>query len=194
MTSPSRPWNHPVNAPTPVDGPITIVPYDEAWPRLFEPERTRILRAIGERARAIEHIGSTSIPGLAAKPIIDIMLVVADCADENAYVPDLEAAGFVQRIREPFESDDTPFNGEEPHRVFKGPEIDVNLHVWSVGSLEIDRHLSFRDWLRTHPEDLALYERTKLELAARTWTNVQQYADAKTEVIEEIRARASTDR
>jgi len=137
------------------------------------------------------HIGSTSIPGLAAKPIIDIMLVVEHCAGENAYVPDLEAAGCVLRIREPIESDDTPFNGEEPHRVFKGPEIDVNLHVWSLGSPEIDRHVSFRDWLRAHPEDLVHYERTKLELAARTWANVQQYADAKTDVIEKIRARTS---
>ena len=194
MTSPSRLWNHPVNAPTPVNGPITAMPYDEARLRQFKQERSRILHAIGERALAIEHLGSTSIPGLAAKPIIDIMLVVANCADENAYVPELEAAGFVLRIREPIESDDTPFNGEEPHRVFKGPEIDVNLHVWSLGSPEIDRHVSFRDWLRAHPEDLALYERTKLELAARTWASVQQYADAKTDVIEELRARASRGR
>lgn len=189
-----RPRNHPVNAPTPVNGPILVAPYDKNWPMQFERERQRIQGAIGERALAIEHIGSTSIPGLAAKPIIDILLVVADCTDENAYISDLEAAGFVLRIREPVVDTDSAFHGDAPHRVFKGLEIDLNLHVWSLGSVEIQRHLAFRDWLRTHPEDVALYETTKRKLAARTWANVQQYADAKTEVIEEIRARASTHR
>lgn len=184
----------PVNAPTPVSGHIVIVPYDPTWPSLFQRERLRILRAIGSRALSIDHIGSTSVPGLAAKPIIDIMLVVADCADDRAYTPDLEAAGFVLRISEPAGSPDSPFQGVEPHRVFKGPDTDVNLHVWSRGSGEIERHLTFRDWLRHSPADRTLYERTKIELAARRWDNVQQYADAKTTVIDEIRSRAVSAR
>ena len=181
----------PVSAPTPVSGPILIVAYDPAWPALYERERSRILQAIGARALSIDHIGSTSVPGLAAKPIIDIMLVVADCADDQAYAPGLEAARYVLRISEPAEGDGSPFRGAEAHRVFKGSDTDVNLHVWSRGSEEIERHRSFRDWLRQCPADRTLYERTKLELATQDWDNVQQYADAKTAVIEAIRARAA---
>jgi GrpB-like predicted nucleotidyltransferase (UPF0157 family) len=129
----------------------------------------------------LEHTGSTSIPGLAAKPIIDITLVVPDSADEPAYVPALEGAGYVLRIREPHWLE---------HRVFKGPDTDVNLHVFSPDTDEVERMVGFRDWLRAHPEDRDLYLRTKREHAARTWRHVQHYADAKSEVVEEIIARA----
>lgn len=185
-------WHHPVNAPTPVSGSILLEEYNPAWPTMYERERSRIVGALGDRAIGIEHVGSTSVPGLAAKPIIDIQLVVQDCADDDAYVPALEAAGYVLRIREPAETGNPLFTGTEPHRVFKGSDVDLNLHVWSLGSLEIPRNLVFRDWLRTHPEDLALYERTKRDLASRSWDNVQQYADAKTAVIAEIRERAES--
>ena len=121
------------------------------------------------------------MPGLAAKPIIDIDLVVADSSDEGAYVPDLEAAGYVLRIREPdwFE-----------HRLFKGPDTNVNLHTFSDGCGEVDRMLAFRDWLRTHDEERDLYLAAKRDLAAREWKFVQNYADAKSAVVEEILARA----
>lgn len=180
-----------INAPTPVSGSILIVPYDRAWPGLYERERVRIVDALGARALSIDHFGSTSVPGLAAKPIIDIMLVVSDCADDEVYAPDLEASGYMLRIREPAASDDSPFHGAEAHRVFKGPDSDVNLHVWSRKSGEIERPRSFRDWLRVCPADRQLYERTKIELAKGRWDHAQQYADAKTAVIEEIRARAA---
>ncbi len=129
------------------------------------------------------HVGSTSVPGLASKPIIDICLVVADPSDEAAYVPALEAAGYTLRIREPewFE-----------HRLFKGPDTDVNLHVYPKGCPEIERYLLFRDQLRTNAADRELYERTKRELAQRNWRYVQNYADAKTEVVEAIIGRART--
>jgi GrpB-like predicted nucleotidyltransferase (UPF0157 family) len=129
----------------------------------------------------IEHAGSTSVPGLAAKPVIDIVLVVADSADENAYAPALESAGYVLRIREPdwFE-----------HRLFKGLDPETNLHVFSEGCSEIDRTLVFRDWLRANPADRDLYERTKRELASQEWEHIQNYADAKTAVIGEMLARA----
>jgi GrpB-like predicted nucleotidyltransferase (UPF0157 family) len=188
MSSASN-WHFPVNAPTPVNGPIKVVPYDPAWPTMYDRERQRIGAALGDRALEIHHIGSTSVPGLAAKPIIDILLVVEACADDPAYIPDLEAAGYVLRIREPDESD-LLFTGTEPHRVFKGSEIDLNLHVWSKGSAEIERNLLFRDWLRANDDDCDLYQRVKLELAGQNWDNVQQYADAKTDVIEAIRQRA----
>ncbi len=165
----------------PHDAPITLVDYDPAWPALFERDATRIRAALGETVVRLEHTGSTSVPGLAAKPIIDMTLIVPSSADEAGYVPQLEAAGYVLRIREP---------GWHEHRLLKGPDTDVNVHVFSVGSIELERMVGFRDWLRTHPDDRELYERTKRELAARTWRHVQHYADAKTAVVEEILARA----
>jgi len=161
--------------------PILLVDYDPAWPGLFERENARIRAALGERVVQLEHTGSTSVPGLAAKPCIDMTLVVPDSSDEASYVSALEAAGYVLVIREPdwFE-----------HRVFKGPDTNVNLHVFSPGCQEIERMVGFRDWLRTHDEDRELYERTKRELATREWKFVQNYADAKTDVVEEIVARA----
>lgn len=121
------------------------------------------------------------MPGLAAKPVIDIMLMVSDSSDESAYLLTLESAGYKLRIREP--------NWFE-HRMFKGPDTDVNLHVFSLGCAEVDRMLMFRDWLRGNPADRDLYARTKLKLAEQEWEHVQNYADAKTSVIEEILTRA----
>ena len=165
----------------PHNGPITLAEYDSQWPALFERESARIRRALGDRALLVEHVGSTSVPGLAAKPRIDVVLAVGASADEPAYVPALEAAGYVLRIREP---------DWYEHRVFKGPATDINLHTFSLGCPEIDRMILFRDWLRSHADDRLLYERAKRELAVRTWTHVQDYADAKTSVVEEILARA----
>lgn len=164
------------------DAPITLVEYDPTWPALYASEEARIRGILGERVLRIEHTGSTSVPGLAAKPIIDITLEVPDTADEPAYVPDLEAAGYRLAIREPdwFE-----------HRAFKGPDTNVNLHVFPRDCVEVERMVRFRDWLRTHDDDRDLYERTKRELAAQTWAHVQNYADAKTAVVEAIIARAS---
>ena len=170
-----------VGEPAPLVGPIQIVDYDPEWPRLFEREARRIQAALGDRVLLIEHTGSTSVPGLAAKPRIDMLLVVANSADEPAYVPALEAAGYVLCIREP---------DWYEHRVFKGPDTDVNLHVFSPGCTEIDRILLFRDWLRSNVFDFRLYERTKRELARKDWKYTQNYADAKTAVVEEIIARA----
>lgn len=140
---------------------------------------------LGRRVLQIEHAGSTAVPGLAAKPIVDVILVVADSADESAYVPDLEAAGYLLCIREPHWYE---------HRMFKGPDTDINLHVFSHGCPEIARMLLFRDWLRGNPADRELYARTKLALAQQEWEHIQNYADAKTAVIEEIIARAKAPR
>lgn len=166
---------------TPLAGPIEIAEYDPEWPRLFEREAARIRSALDDRVLTVEHVGSTSVPGLAAKPRIDILLVVLDSTDEPAYVPPLEAAGYVLRIREP---------DWYEHRVFKGPDTDVNLHVFSPGCPEIDRMLLFRDHLRRDATDRRLYEQTKRDLARRQWTYTQNYADAKTGVVEGIIARA----
>ena len=170
-----------VREPPRLSGRIRVVDYDPAWPGLYRREADRIRSVLGDRVVRLEHIGSTAVPGLAAKPVIDILLVVPDPADEPAYVPDLEAAGYVLVIREP---------GWFQHRCFKGPDTDVNLHVYPPGCQEIERYLLFRDRLRADPEERARYQRAKRELAERDWTYVQQYADAKTEVVEGIIARA----
>jgi GrpB-like predicted nucleotidyltransferase (UPF0157 family) len=165
----------------PLVAPIQIVDYDPDWPRLYKREAERVKFTLGDRVLLIEHVGSTSVPGLAAKPKIDMLLVVADSADESAYVPALEAAAYVLRIREP---------DWYEHRMFKGPDTDINLHVFSSGCREIDRMLLFRDWLRSNESDRRLYERTKRELAHNDWKYMQNYADAKTAVVEEILTRA----
>jgi GrpB-like predicted nucleotidyltransferase (UPF0157 family) len=167
------------------NAPITLVDYDPGWPELFAREEDRIRGILGDRVVGLEHTGSTSVPGLAAKPIIDMTLVVPDSSDEPTYVPDLQAAGYRLVIREP---------DWYAHRVFKSPDTNVNLHVFSPGSPEIERMVAFRDWLRTQDDDRDLYERTKRELAAREWKYVQNYADAKTAVVEEIIVRAAAAR
>jgi GrpB-like predicted nucleotidyltransferase (UPF0157 family) len=170
-----------IGGPQVLTGRIEIREYDPAWPELYAREAERIRAVLGDRVVRLEHGGSTSVPGLPAKPIIDIVLEVPDSSDELAYVPDLEAAGYVLRIREPdwFE-----------HRGFKGPDTDINLHVFSAGCAETDQMLLFRDWLRSNEADCELYLQAKRDLAARDWKYTQQYADAKTAVVSEIIARA----
>jgi GrpB-like predicted nucleotidyltransferase (UPF0157 family) len=170
-----------VGALEPLSDRVLIVDYDPHWPALFEREAARLRAVLGDRALEIHHFGSTSVPGIAAKPIIDIFLVVADSADEHAYLPALVDAGYVLCIREP---------DWYEHRMFKGPDTDINLHVLSAGCPDIDMCLKFRDWLRRNEGDRELYARTKRELAQRDWKYIQQYAAAKTSVVQEIMARA----
>ncbi len=170
--------------PLVLNGPVALQEYDAGWLNLFATEAARIRRALGNRALCIEHVGSTSVPGLAAKPVVDILLVVNNSADEPSYVPGLEAAGYVLRIREP---------DWHEHRMFKSTSTDVNLHVFTLGSPEIERVLLFRDRLRSNFADRQLYADTKRQLASRTWKYVQNYADAKAEVIEAIINRARLD-
>jgi GrpB-like predicted nucleotidyltransferase (UPF0157 family) len=170
-----------VSEPPRLTGPVVIADYDPAWPALFEREAGRLRNVLGAEILLLEHVGSTSVPGLAAKPVIDILLVVADPADEGRYLPPLEQAGYRLVIREP---------GWHEHRALKGPDTDINLHVHGPASPEIERHLRFRDHLRADDADRELYQRTKRELAARPWTYIQQYADAKSAVVEEILSRS----
>ena len=164
----------------PVNGRILLVDYDPRWAELFQREAARI-RAVLAEALHIEHVGSTSVPGLPAKPILDIVLVVTDAADEAAYLPALESTGYRLHIRE---------SDWYEHRMFKGPDTDINLHTFSEGCPEVDRMLTFRDWLRVNPADRQLYARTKSDLAQKEWTFVQHYADAKSAVIDDIMTRA----
>ena len=164
---------------------IIVADYDRAWPERFHQEAERIWTALGGAVRGIEHIGSTSVPDLAAKPIVDILLVVDNSGDETSYAPALERAGYVLRVRE---------KDFHEHRMFRTAAKDVHVHVYSPDSPEIDRYLLLRDRLRANKEDRKLYARTKRELAERDWPSMQHYAEAKTEIIEEILVRAAEAR
>lgn len=166
---------------TRLSGPVELVAYDPAWPQLFAREAERVRRALGAQVLLLEHVGSTSVPGLAAKPWIDMVLVVTDSTDEPAYVPALEAAGYKLRIREP---------DWYEHRMFKRLNPGVHLHVFPPGCAEVERMLLFRDRLRSNEPDRRLYERTKRDLARREWVYTQNYADAKATVVQEILSRA----
>ena len=153
-----------------VPAPVEVVAPDPAWPQWYAAARDRVLGALGDRVLAIEHVGSTSVPGLWAKPTVDVDLTVADSAAEDAWLPDLEAAGFELRVREP---------DWEEHRLLRGLEPTTNLHVFSPGAREPRRHLMFRDWLRGHPDDRERYAELKREVAARGFTDAMLYNNAK---------------
>ena len=156
---------------------LELAAYDARWPDLFEAHRRRIAAALGERATRIEHIGSTAVPGLAAKPVIDIQ-VEAVRHDDPSVRSALELAGYELAVDEP------------GHRMFKTAERDAHVHVWADPA-DAQRHLIFRDWLRSHPDDRALYEHVKRELSKREWETRDHYADAKTAVVRTIMRRAN---
>jgi GrpB-like predicted nucleotidyltransferase (UPF0157 family) len=157
---------------------IVVVGYDPSWPGRFAAERQRILDALGPTARRVEHVGSTSVPGLAAKPIIDVDLSVPDPDDEPAYLPALERVGYHLRVRQP------------GHRMVRTANLDVHVHICGEGSEWERRHLLFRDWLRSDGADRDAYAALKRELARRAWSDMNAYADAKGVLIGEITARA----
>ena len=170
--------------PVRADGPIRLADPDPEWAAQYARQKERIEAALGPRAVQVEHVGSTSVPGLAAKPVIDIVLVVTNSADETEYLPDLAAAGYVLQFREP---------DWYEHRFLHDHNPEVQVHVFTVGSPEVERMLLFRDRLRTRSDELELYQRTKRQLAARRWDYIQDYADAKSSVVEEIISRARAD-
>lgn len=164
----------------PEPGIVRIAEYDEAWLLRFEAERERISAALGDSALRIEHIGSTAVPGLAAKPIVDVLVAVQAVDDETRYRLQLEASGYVLRVREP------------GHRMFRTVAKDVHVHLWDSPA-EIERHLRFRDRLVRDEADRRLYERTKRELAKRVWPDRDAYARAKDDVIAAIMKRSNAE-
>ena len=156
---------------------IVVVPYRQEWPATFERHRERIAAVLGALALGIDHIGSTAVPGLAAKPIVDVLVVVPDSAEEQAYLPAMERAGYALRVREP---------DFEEHRMLRTPERDVHVHVLSAGSREIERYLRFRDALRATPFLRARYQALKQALAAEGWQDMNAYAEAKSGLVETI--------
>src|SRR5215471_8418404 len=161
---------------------IVIVDYNPLWPEKFQKHAEILSQALGTKALSIEHVGSTSVPGLAAKPIIDIIVQVDNSGDEPAYLPALLAAGYVLRVCEP---------DWHQHRMVRTPELDVHIHVFSTGCIEVTRQLAFRNHLRRNAEDRLLYQSTKRRLAKEDWPDMDAYARAKAEVVEQITARVS---
>lgn len=162
-------------------GRVAVVEYDPEWPHLYEREAARLRALLGGRVLALEHVGSTAVPGLPAKPIIDIDLSLADSTDEAAYLPRLEGAGYRLVVREP---------DWYEHRLLKGPDTNINLHVWTLGSPEAQRHVIFRDWLRENEQDRRRYGELKQDLSTRDFTYIHEYNNAKAPLIHEIYARA----
>jgi GrpB-like predicted nucleotidyltransferase (UPF0157 family) len=160
---------------------VELVDHDPAWSRRFSRHARRIHDALGDSARQVEHIGSTAVPGLAAKPIIDILLVVDDPADEASYLPELQDAGYELRVREP---------DVDEHRMLRTPTRDVHVHVFPPWSPEIGRYRALRDHLTSCARARAVYEARKRELAHREWPTMDHYAQAKGEVIEALIAQA----
>ncbi|WP_238580680.1 GrpB family protein [Streptomonospora alba] len=158
-----------------------IVEADPKWPYLFQREADRIREALGATAVSVEHVGSTAVPGLCAKPCVDVLLTVPDPGEEEAYVPPLERAGYAVAHREP---------EAEGHRLLRGPDVNTNVHVYGPGAAEAERLLLFRDRLRADPADREHYAQVKTELVQRRWESVQAYADAKADTVDEILARA----
>ncbi len=159
---------------------VEVVAPDSTWPQQFANVRDSVVAALGDRALSVRHVGSTSVPGLWAKPIIDVDLIVADSGDESAYLPDLEAAGFVLRVREP---------EWEEHRCLRGSDPASNLHVWSSGSQEPARHAAFCDWLIAQPDDREAYAALKRDLAAQGFTDAMHYNNAKAGLIYDLYER-----
>jgi len=157
---------------------IVIEDYDPGWTARFEHAEASLRQALGPRACRIEHFGSTAVPGLAAKGIIDVMVEVEDADDEAAYGPALEAQGYAIRVRQP------------GHRMYRTPDLDTHVHVLTEGSDAARIRLLFRDWLRHDARDRRLYEDTKRELARQEWDATNDYSDAKGAVVDQILARA----
>ena len=165
---------------------IEVIDPDPDWPRQYDALAGRIREALGWRVLQLEHVGSTAVPGLPAKPVIDIDLTVADPGREQDYVPALEAAGFRLRVREPW------WHG---HRVLRADEPPCNLHVFGFDSPELIKHRIFRDWLRGNPGDRDRYAAIKRQAAAdanAAAEHVMQYNARKQQVIREIYYRAFT--
>ena len=157
---------------------LEVLGYDDRWPAIFAEHRDRLGRALHGTPVRIEHIGSTSVPGLAAKPIIDIVVAVADITAEEDYLDAMLAAGYVLRVREP------------GHRLVRTPARDVHVHIYEKDDPAVSTYLLFRDRLRTDADDRALYASTKEALIEQGFDDMNAYSDAKTDVIAAIMARA----
>ncbi len=167
---------------------IIIADYDPAWRKLFEEEKTRLLEVIGEYGVDIQHIGSTSVPGLGAKPVIDIQIGVRDLAEIDAYgIEPIVSLGYDYR---------SEYEAELPFRRYFSKNNAAGKRTHQIHLVEIEsdwweRHILFRDYLRAHDSARDAYEQFKRELAPQ-FTNTNDYAEAKTEFIQAMEVKATT--
>jgi GrpB-like predicted nucleotidyltransferase (UPF0157 family) len=161
---------------------LELVSYDEQGPNIFRLHHDRIRRALVGVVEAVEHIGSTSVPGLAAKAIVDIVVTVEDITADEDYLDPLIEAGYELRVREP------------GHRLVRTPARDVHMHVLEQDDPAFDEYILFRNHLRSDADDRLLYESTKRALLIEDWDDMNSYAEAKTEVITAIKQRARAQR
>lgn len=165
------------------DAPIELVPYDPAWPQRYELWKRRLLAALGPERARIEHVGSTAVPGLAAKPVIDVQVSEPDVEDEDAYVDAIESIGVQLRIR------------DAQHRFFRpfaGRPRDVHIHVCAAGGEWERRHLLFVAYLKRHADARRRYLEAKQRAAERWADDRVAYTDAKTQTVLELLAVAET--
>lgn len=157
---------------------ISVVPYDPSWPEQFELEAAKIQQALGDNCIHIHHIGSTAVPGLDAKPVIDMIPVVKNIRTVDSCNEVMEALGY--SVEGEF---GTPFR-----RFFikGGDQRTHNIHVYEKGNPEIERHVTFRDHLRAHPDVAAEYAKLKQEVASKSPHDIVAYCNGKTEWVTEI--------
>ncbi|HEY9632385.1 MAG TPA: GrpB family protein [Coleofasciculaceae cyanobacterium] len=164
-----------------MENPVLVVDYDANWPMEFEQEKIQILNALDNAVMDIQHVGSTSVPGLAAKPIIDIAVGLKQIPPSLAQIEALEKLGSVHR-------------GEAgiPGRHFfgKGMPSTHHIHVAKLGAEFWERHILFRDFLRAHPDAAQQYEALKRDLAIQFRCDRQRYTDSKTPLIEQLLVQA----
>jgi len=158
---------------------LEVVDYDDRWPGVFVEHCERIRQAVRAADVVIEHIGSTAVPALAAKPIIDIVVAVDDITAEEDYLEQLLEAGYLLRVREP------------GHRLVRTLARDVHVHIFEKGDPAVDRYLVFRNRLRADAGDRALYAGTKRALIEQGFDDMNAYSDAKTDVVAAIMGRAA---
>lgn len=165
--------------------PVVIVPYDPAWIEAYQREAALIRLCIGRYITGIEHIGSTSVPGLDAKPIIDILIGVKSLADSPAFLPLLIGMGYCYK---PEFEEGLP-ERRYLYKVENGLDT-IHLHMVEPGTTFYKRHIAFRDYLRTHPDSASAYASLKYELAQKHGSDREGYTDAKTDFIKEIERKS----
>ncbi|MHB0876374.1 MAG: GrpB family protein [Anaerolineae bacterium] len=170
-------------------GPVRIVEYDQQWPARFENERARILAAIGERVVAVEHIGSTSVPGLAAKPTVDMMVALSDLRAAEQCIAPLEAIGYTYQYVLAFGPPGWHYLSRRDTTI----DLGYHIHITEVGSAFWREHLAFRDYLRAHPEAMAQYAELKRGLAGEHGEDRIGYCNAKTEFIQAVVRQALSE-
>lgn len=171
-----------------MEAPVKVVDYDPNWPLIFEREKARILGVIGKKVVAIEHVGSTAVPGLGAKPIIDIMVGIRHLSDAEGCIGPLETIGYEYSPEYEVSIPERRYFRKGPSNV---PNKHYHLHMVEYDSDFWRRHLLFRDCLRAHPHAARAYHRLKKELAAKYRFDREAYTEAKTLFIESIVAKAS---